>query len=203
MVQIGSKYLRVSRMMIILASTSPRRLNLLNGLGLKVKVVGSKVKESKFDISNPEKLVKTLALTKAREVARRVSKGLIIGADTIVVHGGKILGKPKNREEAKTMLRELSGHMHEVLTGLAVIDASTGKTAVDFVRTRVKFRKLSEEEIANYVATGEPLDKAGAYAIQEKAGLFVEKIDGCYFNVVGLPLARLAEILKEFKVALV
>ena len=190
-------------MRIILASTSPRRLNLLKDLGLKVKVVGSKVKESKFDISNPEKLVKTLALTKAREVARRVSKGLIIGADTIVVHGGKILGKPKNREEAKTMLRELSGRTHEVLTGLAVIDASTGKTMVDFVRTRVKFRKLSEEEIASYVATGEPLDKAGAYAIQEKAGLFVEKIDGCYFNVVGLPLARLAEILKEFNVALV
>jgi len=116
---------------------------------------------------------------------------------------GKILGKPRDSEEAKSMLRELSGKTHEVLTGLAVVDASTGKRAVDFVRTRVKFRKLTEEEIASYVATGKPFDKAGAYAIQEKAGLFVERIDGCYFNVVGLPLARLAEILKEFNVTLV
>jgi len=189
-------------MKIVLASTSPRRIELLRGLGLKVKVVGSRVKESKFNISDPEKLVKTLALTKAQEVARRAKSGLIIGADTIVVLKGKIIGKPKGSEEAKFMLRELSGRTHEVLTGLAVIDASTGKTKVDFVGTKVKFRKLTEDEIANYVATDKPFDKAGAYAIQEKAGLFVEKIDGCYFNVVGLPVARLAEILKEFGVAL-
>jgi len=190
-------------MKIILASTSPRRLELLRGLGLKVKVVGSRVKESKFNIENPEKLVKTLALTKAQEVARRTKEGLIIGADTIVVLKGKILGKPKGEGEAVAMLRKLSGKTHEVLTGLAVIDASTGKTKVDFVRTKVKFRKLSGGEISNYVATDKPFDKAGAYAIQEKAGLFVEKVDGCYFNVVGLPLARLAEILKEFNVTLV
>jgi septum formation protein len=190
-------------MKIILASTSPRRLELLRRLGLKVKVVGSRVKESKFSIKDPEKLAKTLALTKAQEVARRTKDGLVIGADTIVVLKGKILGKPKDSKEAKYMLRELSGKTHEVLTGLAVIDASDGKTMVDFVRTKVKFRNLTDEEIANYVATDKPFDKAGAYAIQEKAGLFVEKIDGCYFNVVGLPLARLAKILKEFNVALV
>ncbi len=191
------------RVKIILASTSPRRLKLLKGLGLKVKVVESKVRESKFDIPNPEKLVKTLALTKAQEAARRTKSGLIIGADTIVVHRSKILGKPKNRKEAKAMLRELSGKTHEVLTGLAVVDASTSKTRVDVVKTKVKFRKLTEEEISNHVATAKPLDKAGAYAIQGKAGLFVERIDGCYFNVVGLPLARLAEILKEFNVTLI
>jgi len=190
-------------MKIILASTSPRRLELLRGLGLKVKVIGSRVRESKFNISDPEKLAKTLALTKAQEVARRMKSGLIIGADTIVVLKGKILGKPNDEEEAKSMLRKLSGRTHEVLTGLAVIHAPSGKTRVDFVRTKVKFRKLVEEEIASYVATGKPFDKAGAYAIQEKAGLFVEKIYGCYFNVVGLPLARLAEILKEFNVTLV
>jgi septum formation protein len=189
-------------MKIILASTSPRRLELLRGLGLKVKVVGSRVKESKFSIKNPEKLAKTLALTKAQEVARRTKDGLVIGADTIVVLKGKILGKPKDSKGAKSMLRELSGKTHEVLTGLAVIDASSGKTIVDFVGTKVKFRKLTDEEITNYVTTDRPFDKAGAYAIQEKAGLFVEKIDGCYFNVVGLPLARLAEILKEFNVTL-
>lgn len=190
-------------MKIILASISPRRLKLLKGLGLKVKVVGSKVRESKFGISNPRNLVKTLALTKAQEVARRTKSGLIIGADTIVVHRGKILGKPKSHKEAKAMLKELSGKTHEVLTGLAVIDASKNKTMVDVVKTRVKFRKLTEEEISNHVATAKPLDKAGAYAIQGKAGLFVERIDGCYFNVVGLPLARLAEILKEFNVTLI
>jgi septum formation protein len=191
------------KMKIVLASTSPRRLELLRELGLRVKVVDSRVRESKFNISDPEKLVKTLALTKAKEVARRVRGGLIIGADTIVVLKGKILGKPKDEEEAKSMLRELSGKTHEVLTGLAVIDASTGKTKVDFVRSRVKLKRLSEGEISNYVVTDKPFDKAGAYSIQEKAGLFVEKIDGCYFNVVGLPLARLAEILKEFNVTLV
>jgi septum formation protein len=190
-------------MKIILASTSPRRLRLLKDLGLKVKVVESKVKESKFDISDPDKLVKTLALTKAKEVARKTKNGLIVGADTIVVRKGKIMGKPKSHGEAKVMLRGLSGKTHEVLTGLAVIDASTSKTTVDVVKTKVKFRELTEEEISTYVATGKPLDKAGAYAIQEKAGLFVEKIDGCYFNVVGLPLARLAEILKEFNVTLI
>ena len=190
-------------MKIVLASTSPRRLELLRGLGLRVKVVDSRVRESKFNISDPEKLVKTLALTKAKEVARRARGGLIIGADTIVVLKGKILGKPKDEEEAKSMLGELSGKTHEVLTGLAVIDASTGKTKVDFVRSRVKFRRLSEGEISNYVVTDKPFDKAGAYSIQEKAGLFVEKINGCYFNVVGLPLARLAEILKKFNVTLV
>jgi len=190
-------------MKIILASTSPRRLELLRGLGLKVKVVSSRVKESKFNIKNPEKLVKTLALTKAQEVARRTKEGLIIGADTIVVLKGKILGKPEGEEEARAMLRELSGKTHEVLTGLAIIDASSGKTMVDFVRTNVKFRKLTEEEIASYVASDKPFDKAGAYAIQEKAGLFVEKIDGCYFNVVGLPLAKLAEMLRGYGVTLI
>jgi len=190
-------------MKIILASTSPRRLELLRGLGLKVKVVGSRVKESKFDISDPEELVKTLAMSKAQEVARRTRSGLVVGADTIVVLGGKILGKPRDSEEAKSMLRELSGKTHEVLTGLAVIDASSSKTRVDFVRTKVKFRKLTEEEIASYVAADNPFDKAGAYAIQEKAGLFVEKIDGCYFNVVGLPLAKLAEMLRGYGVTLI
>jgi septum formation protein len=170
---------------------------------LRIKVVSSKVRESKFNIKNPEKLVKTLALTKAREVARGVKEGLVIGADTIVVLEGKVLGKPKSREEAKIMLRGLSGKTHEVLTGLAVVDASSGKTTVDFVKTKVKFRELSQGEIDAYVATGEPLDKAGAYAIQEKAGLFVERINGCYFNVVGLPLAKLAEILKEYGVTLI
>jgi septum formation protein len=190
-------------MKIVLASTSPRRFRLLKGLGLNISVVRSRVKESKFDVSNPEKLAKTLAIAKAQEAAQKVGKGIVIGADTIVVLRGKILGKPKNEREAKAMLRKLSGRTHEVMTGLAVIDASTGRKTIDCVRTKVKFRKLTEEEISSYVATGEPLDKAGAYGIQGRAGVFVEKIDGCYYNVVGLPLARLAEILKDYGVMLV
>ncbi len=190
-------------MKIILASTSPRRFRLLKNLGLKISVVKSRVKESKFDVSNPEKLAKNLALAKAQEVARKAREGIVIGADTVVVLGGKVLGKPKDEREAEGMLRKLSGRTHEVMTGLAVIDASTGRKTIDCVRTKVKFRRLPEEEISNYVATGEPLDKAGAYGIQGRAGVFVEKIEGCYYNVVGLPLARLAEILKDYGVMLV
>lgn len=190
-------------MKIVLASTSPRRFWLLEGLGLKINIIRSKVKESKFDIRNPEKLAKTLALAKAQGATRKVGKGIVIGADTIVVLRGKVLGKPEDEREAKAMLRKLSGRTHEVMTGLAVVDASTGKKTIDCVRTKVKFRKLTEEEISSYVATGEPLDKAGAYGIQGRAGVFVEKIDGCYCNVVGLPLARLAEILKDYGVMLV
>lgn len=190
-------------MKIILASTSPRRSQLLKDLGLKISVVKSRVRESKFDLRKPEKLAKNLALAKAREAARKVGEGIIIGADTVVVLRGKVLGKPKDGREAEAMLRKLSGRTHEVITGLVVIDASTGRKTIDCVRTKVKFRGLTEEEISGYVATGEPLDKAGAYGIQGRAGVFVEKIDGCYYNVVGLPLARLAEILKDYGVMLV
>ena len=190
-------------MKIVLASTSPRRFQLLKNLGLKISVVRGRIRESEFNADNPVKLAKTLALAKAQDVARKIKKGIVVGADTIVVFRGKILGKPRDEREAKIMLRKLSGHTHEVITGVAVIEASTGRKTIDCVRTKVKFRRLTEGEISNYVASGEPLDKAGAYGIQGKAGVFVEKIEGCYYNVVGLPLARLAEILKSYGVTLV
>lgn len=190
-------------MKIVLASTSPRRFRLLKNLGLKINVIRSRVRESKFSADNPVKLAKTLALAKAQDVARSIGEGLVVGADTIVVLRGKILGKPRDEREAKTMLKELSGRTHEVITGIAVVEASTGRKTVDCVRTKVKFRRLMEREISSYVASGEPLDKAGAYGIQGRAGVFVEKIEGCYYNVVGLPLARLAEILKDYGVLLV
>lgn len=186
---------------LVLASESPRRFELLKGLGIKFRAVRSEVDESRFKARSPEELVKKLALAKAQAVARKLKRGVVVGADTIVVLGGEILGKPSSQAEARAMLKRLSGRKHEVLTGVAVVDVSTGKQTVDCVRTEVKFRKLTEEEISSYVGTGEPLDKAGSYAIQGRAGLFVERIKGCYYNVVGLPLARLAEILRDYGVS--
>jgi septum formation protein len=143
-----------------------------------------------------------VALDKARVIARRAKAGIIIGADTIVVLGDAILGKPADAEDAGRMLSLLSGRMHRVLTGLAVVDAASGREMTRLSETRVWFRDLTSEELAAYVASGEPLDKAGAYGIQEKGALLVSRIEGCYFNVVGLPLSLLGEMLREFGVAL-
>lgn len=185
---------------IILASNSPRRRELLSQIGIPFTVIPAHVDENIRQGEAPESYASRLALEKAREVGRRVGDGLIIAADTIVVLNDMILGKPSGPEEAEEMLARLSGTMHRVITGLAVVDAPTGRSAVYTAMTRVWFRDLSQEDIRAYVSSGEPLDKAGAYGIQERGALFVEKIEGCYFNVVGLPLALLAEVLKEFKI---
>lgn len=190
-------------MKIILASSSPRRIKLLDDLGLEFSVIKNEIKESEFDEENPADLVKTLAQAKAKDVAEKVDEGLVIGADTIVVLENKILEKPEDAREAKEMLRKLNNRTHTVMTGLAVINASTGSKTVSCVNTEVSFRKLTEKEISDYVSTGEPLDKAGAYGIQGIGGVFVEKINGCYYSVVGLPLSRLAEILNSYGVSLV
>ncbi|MEW6727333.1 Maf family protein [Desulforudis sp. 1088] len=183
---------------LVLASASPRRRELLDGLGVSFKVVVADVDESLGFSKRPAPLVEELALRKARAVAERTPEGLVIGADTVVVLRGKILGKPRDEAEARSMLRELEGTSHEVYTGVAVIDAATGKAAVSHERTVVHFRHLTEEEISTYAATGEPADKAGAYAIQGLGSLFVTRIEGCYTNVVGLPLVRLAEMCRIF-----
>jgi septum formation protein len=143
-----------------------------------------------------------VALDKACVTARRAKAGIIIGADTIVVLDDAILGKPADAEDAGRMLSLLSGRMHRVLTGLAVVDAASGREMTRLSETKVWFRDLLPEELAAYVASGEPLDKAGAYGIQEKGALLVSRIEGCYFNVVGLPLSLLGEMLREFGVAL-
>jgi MAF protein len=139
-----------------------------------------------------------VALDKARVAAARAGEGVVIAADTIVVLGDTVLGKPADKRDAERMLAMLSGGMHRVITGLAVMDASTGKSLTAASVTRVWFRDLTRDEIVSYVNTGEPLDKAGAYGIQEK-GALVEKIEGCYFNVVGLPLTlrRTAEKFRD------
>jgi septum formation protein len=187
---------------IILASASPRRAELLRGLGLNFHIKPSRMAEEHFPGESPEVLVTRLALAKAREVAAGVTAGLVIGADTAVVCAGCLLGKPHSREEAYTMLSFLSGRGHEVVTGVALVEAAGGRYLAAHECTRVFFKKLTEAEIRGYLRTGEPMDKAGAYGIQGLGGLLVERIEGCYFNVVGLPLARLAEMLKEFGVNL-
>lgn len=157
----------------------------------------SEIIEHDFDVADPEALVKGLVLSKARDVARKVKEGIVIGADTVVVYKGKILGKPSDEADTERMLRRLSGREHEVMIGLAIVDIDRSEEAVECVKTKVKFRRLSPKEIKEYIATGEPLDKAGAYGVQGKGAALVESIEGCYYNVVGLPLAKLVEMLKS------
>ncbi|MDI6710546.1 MAG: Maf family protein [Thermoanaerobacterales bacterium] len=183
---------------LILASSSPRRRELLKGLGLDFTVFACDVDESIDAGGAPAPQVEALALRKARAVAGRLDCGLVIGADTVVVLGGRILGKPADAREAAAMLRDLEGASHEVYTGVAVVEAGSGRAVVDHERTVVRFRSLTEAEIAAYVATGEPLDKAGAYGIQGIGAFLVAGIEGCYTNVVGLPLGRLTELLRVF-----
>lgn len=187
---------------IILASNSPRRKELLTQIGLSFTVAPADVDESVLPGELPETYAARVAFDKARIAAERAGEGIVIAADTIVALGDSILGKPRDGRDAEAMLKQLSGKEHRVVTAIAVIDASTAKSVTRISATKVWFRGLTEREIAVYVATGEPMDKAGAYGIQERGALLVEKIEGCYSNVVGLPLSLLGEMLKEFGVCL-
>ena len=189
---------------IVLASASPRRRALLEQIGLDFDVVPSRTEELVHAEETPEQLVVRLSLEKAGDVAARpeVAGRWFIGSDTIVLCGGRILGKPRDAEDAAAMLRQLSGREHQVLSGFAVIDRQTGRQRQEAVCTRVRFRDLTDDEIARYIATGEPADKAGAYAIQGLGVCFVAGIEGSYSNVVGLPLCRLTLVLKELGVPL-
>jgi len=184
---------------LILASKSPRRLEILENVGISPEVIVSEVDEDIVDKTlPPERYVMELANLKSSVVAKKLSSGIVLGADTIVVNGEKILGQPKDRNEAYSMLTELSGRAHDVITGVSIIDIDNGrKNIVDFQKTKVYFKSLSNEEINRYIDSGEPMDKAGAYGIQGRAGVFVEKIDGCYFNVVGLPIHMVYEMLTQ------
>lgn len=182
---------------IVLASSSPRRADLLKQAGLEFQIMVSEVDETPAPGLAPDELVRELALRKANAVAAMLDKGLVIGADTVVVKAGRILGKPSGPQEAAEMLRLLQGGGHEVYTGVALVDAVSQKTVVEHEMTRVFFNPLTKGEISRYVATGEPMDKAGAYGVQGLAALFINRLEGCYTNVVGLPLARLAIMLKQ------
>ncbi|MCD6506873.1 septum formation inhibitor Maf [Candidatus Poribacteria bacterium] len=187
----------MKRKRLILASGSPRRADLLRQIGLEFEVIPSGVDENEISGSSPQEKALNAALAKALDVARKVGEGIVIGADTIVVLEGRILGKPSGPQEAIRMLTLLSGKTHRVITGVALVDASSMKVESWVESTSVTFRELSPDEIVEYVETGIPLDKAGAYGIQDKAAAFVKRIEGCYFNVVGLPLAALIERLRK------
>ncbi len=183
---------------LILASASPRRKALLEQIGLVFEVMPSDVPES-FPAEIPvRERAGELAAGKAAQIADRVASGIVIGADTVVVLDGRPLGKPDAEAQAFEMLRALSGKSHEVITAVAVIDAADGRMAQDDACTQVFFRNLSDAEIQGYIASGEPMDKAGAYGIQGKGALLVQRIEGCYTNVVGLPLVCLARLLGAF-----
>ena len=183
-----------------MASASPRRKELLEQIGLSFMVEPSNYQESMSLELEPHELAKSLSLEKARLVARNHRNALVIAADTFIVFEGKILGKSRTETEAKEMLETMSGKPHSVITGFTIIDTDSNKTVSRAVETRVHLRKLSSNEIDAYVTSKEPLDKAGAYAIQGLGSAIVESIEGDYSNVIGLPLSALTESLKEFGV---
>ncbi|MCG0275252.1 MAG: Maf family protein [Thermosediminibacteraceae bacterium] len=183
---------------LILASASPRRQALLAQVGLEFEVIPSSIDEVMPPKGLPELIATSLAEQKAMDVALRVGEGIVIAADTVVALDDSILGKPKNEDEARKMLERLSNKWHRVFTGIAVIDAASFKKVSDYEESRVKFKALSASEIENYIKTGEPMDKAGGYGIQGKGALLVEKIEGCYYNIVGLPLFKLGCLLSSF-----
>jgi septum formation protein len=181
---------------IYLASLSPRRKELLKLLGIKYHILAPKVSELPMNLT-PVSYSQILAKMKVESVHRQVDTGVIIGMDTVVVLGKRKMGKPKNKREARKMLSMLSGKMHQVITGIYLLRLPEGKSISSYEVTEVKFRKLTGKEIEQYIKTKEPYDKAGAYAIQGQAGLFVESINGDYFNVVGFPVAKFLKLFKK------
>ncbi|MGN0291582.1 MAG: Maf family protein [Lachnospiraceae bacterium] len=183
-------------MEIILASASPRRKELLEQIGMEFTVIPAKGEEH-ITKKEPEEVVMELSLQKAEEVAKRVSReAFVIGADTVVAYQGKILGKPKDEEDAYKMLQELSGNIHEVYTGVTLIDNKRNKVHTFYEKTSVAMYSIEDEEIRSYIATKEPMDKAGAYAIQGIGAKFIKRIEGDYCNVVGLPIGRLYQEIR-------
>ena len=182
---------------IVLASASPRRRELLAAMGITFTVAVSAVDEDAITAPDPRTLALRLALAKALAVAATQPAGtLVIGADTVVARSGVLYAKPLDGDDARRMLRELAGGPHDVITGVAVVRAGHDETMIDAARTRVVFRTLSADEIDDYVATGEPLDKAGAYGIQGHGGALVDHIEGDFHNVVGFPCALVARLLE-------
>lgn len=189
---------------LILASTSPRRQELIRALGLPYEIVASEADETVANHLTPAEIVETLSERKARAVYERVpsypGRQIIVGSDTIVVYNGEPLGKPADREDARRMLSMLQGNTHYVFTGITCIEAGTGRSLTAHRMTRVTMKPLSERQIDRYIETGEPMDKAGAYAIQGLGATMVEAIEGDYFNVVGLSLNLLADMLYSFNI---
>jgi septum formation protein len=186
---------------IILASASPRRKELLEKIGLVFSVDPSEFDEHLHLDLKPEGRAKAISLEKALKVAPKYPNAIVIAADTFGIFRGKIIGKPSTSAEAKAMLYAMSGKSHRVITGYTILDTANKHITTHSVETRVFFKKLTPEEIENYVKSGEPLDKAGAYGIQGLGSIIVEKINGDYYNVMGLPICALAESLKKFGIS--
>ena len=185
---------------IILASRSPRRKNILKQIGLEFEVRESKYEEDLNAIADPVELVKFLALKKAEDVAKQYDDAIIIGADSMVILNGKPLGKPKDKAEAKKILRELSGRENRGITGYAIIDTKNKIAVNDYSEATVKFRELSDEEIDEYVATGEPLDMAGAYGLMDRGAVLMESVSGDFYSIVGLPIGKVYVELRKMGV---
>jgi septum formation protein len=186
---------------IILASASPRRAELLDMFEVDFEIFSVNIDETPLKNEQPEVYVKRVAENKVFEAGKK-RKGIIIGADTIVWKEG-FLGKPKNKDEAKNMLRKLSASSHFVYSAVAIMNTNTDKTVKSYLsKTMVVFHELSEEEIELYIKTGEPMDKAGAYGIQGKGGVFIKEIQGSYYNVVGFPIDLVYRLLKDFGIEL-
>ncbi len=184
-------------MEVILASASPRRKQILENTKLQFSIEKSNIDEVFFENETPENMVMRLAYEKAFDVAKYNQDKLVIGADTIVVLEDKVLGKPKDKQDAYDMIKNLSNKTHKVITGISLINLSINKIVKDYVVSYVTFKNLSEDSIKDYISTKESLDKAGAYGIQGYGALLVDHIQGDYFNIVGLPISRLSDLLKE------
>jgi septum formation protein len=192
---------------LVLASASPRRQELISLLGLPIRILPSRANEDTPDHWSPSQIVEGLSLRKALAVKEELQNpndgsSIIVGSDTIVVLNGKVMGKPKDVQDAEQKLEQLAGKIHEVYTGVTCFRLSDEKIITSHRITKVKMRDLTAEQISRYVATGEPMDKAGAYGIQELGSLLVESIEGCYFNVVGLPVSLLAVLLEQFDITI-
>ncbi len=185
---------------LILASASPRRKEMLANLGLEFEVLTAKVDEVPLDGESPQKFVQRAAIDKASDIAVNHPDAWVLGADTVVVHEGEILGKPQDASHAQRLLMRLSGQMHRVFSGFCLRLQQDNLSVSRVISTEVYFSAFTEDIVAAYVATGEPLDKAGAYGIQGRGGVLVEKITGSYSNVVGLPLVETIEALLRFKI---
>lgn len=188
---------RIRELPLVLASASPRRASILEGLDVDFVLDPHRIEELERPGETPDEHVLRLSREKAADTAGRRDRGTVLGADTIVVLDGGVLGKPSDRAQARRMLGTLQGRSHDVLTGLTLMRAGDSASVSGFELTRVTFRALSEREIASYVEHGEPMDKAGSYAIQRCGAGLVRRVEGCFYNVVGLPVVRMLELLDE------
>jgi septum formation protein len=186
---------------IVLASTSPRRIELLNQIGIRFKVINPEIEE-KSTHPDPRRRAMKNALAKAKSVSSQVDTGIILAADTLVYIEGEILGKPSSLPDAEMMIKKLSGRVHKVFTGVALIEKDSGKTITDFEETMVYVRNMNQDEINEFLSYGETLDKAGAYSVQGLGPLYVDRFVGSFYNVLGLPLILVKQMFEEIDVNL-